>query len=81
MFPRGIAPSVQRHAVVSVNLYFFNQSPLCTPAVTRGFRCAEDVHMMEASYGVPRAHPFGRDTVDLPRWKYDTRDPGDDPDG
>lgn len=28
---------------------------------------------MEASYEVPRVHPFGRDTMDLPRWKYDTR--------
>lgn len=35
---------------------------------------------MEASYGVPQAHPFGKDGVDLPRWKYDMRDPGDDPD-
>lgn len=35
---------------------------------------------MEASYGVPQAHPFGKDSMDLPRWKYDMRDPGDDPD-
>jgi len=27
------------------------------------------------------AHPFGRGPLDLPRWKYDTRDPGDDPNG
>ena len=31
---------------------------------------------MEASYGVPQDHPIGKDSLDRPRWKLDTRETG-----